>query len=96
MKRLLESAAERAIRYLESLDDRSVGPLPEAIDRLTALEETTNRVIDSVQADGTCWCGGTVWQDQQAMRISVSSWATTGADVERSLSAMLRAAAEQD
>ncbi|MDH4137050.1 MAG: aspartate aminotransferase family protein, partial [Anaerolineae bacterium] len=59
-------------------------------------EETTNRVIDSIQADGTCWCGGTVWQDQPAMRISVCSWATTEADIERSLSAMLRVAAEQD
>ena len=39
MKRVLESAAERAIRYLESLDDRSVGPLSEAVDRLAELEE---------------------------------------------------------
>ena len=31
------------------------------------------------------WCGGTVWQGRTAMRISVSSWATTEADVERSL-----------
>ncbi|MBV8341251.1 MAG: hypothetical protein JO173_02610, partial [Gammaproteobacteria bacterium] len=41
-----------------------------------------------------CWCGGTVWQGQTAMRISVSSWATTEADVELSLAAMLRAARE--
>ncbi len=52
--------------------------------------ETTNRVISEIQADGTCWCGGTVWQGQTAMRISVSSWATTDADVERSLEAMIR------
>jgi glutamate/tyrosine decarboxylase-like PLP-dependent enzyme len=55
--------------------------------------ETTRRVIAAVQADGTCWCGGTVWQGQTAMRISVSSWATTEADVERCLEAMLRVAA---
>jgi len=58
-------------------------------------EETTRRVIAGVQADGTCWCGGTVWQGQAAMRVSVSSWATTEADVERSLAAILRIAAEQ-
>jgi len=46
-----------------------------------------------LQSDGTCWCGGTVWQGRTAMRISVSSWATTDEDVERSLAAMLRAAA---
>jgi aromatic-L-amino-acid decarboxylase len=49
-------------------------------------------VIKRIQDDGTCWCGGTVWQGKTAMRISVSSWATTEADVERSLAAMLRAA----
>ncbi|MFO7169004.1 MAG: pyridoxal-dependent decarboxylase [Chloroflexota bacterium] len=53
---------------------------------------TTARVISAIQADGTCWCGGTVWQGQSAMRISVSSWATTDDDVERSLAAMLRIA----
>ena len=52
----------------------------------------TQRVIAALQADGTCWCGGTVWQGRSAMRISVSSWATTDADVERSLQAMLRSA----
>ncbi|HML22293.1 MAG TPA: aminotransferase class V-fold PLP-dependent enzyme [Aggregatilinea sp.] len=54
--------------------------------------ETTRRVIAAIQDDGTCWCGGTVWQEQTAMRISVSSWATTGDDVDRSLEAMIRAA----
>jgi glutamate/tyrosine decarboxylase-like PLP-dependent enzyme len=57
--------------------------------------ETTRRVIAAVQDDGTCWCGGTVWQGRTAMRISVSSWATTENDVERSLAAIRRAAASQ-
>ena len=54
--------------------------------------EITNRVISELQAEGTCWCGGTVWQGKTAMRISVSSWATTEADVEQSLDAMIRIA----
>lgn len=52
-------------------------------------DETTRRVIAAVQADGTCWFGGTVWQGRAAMRVSVSSWATTEEDVERSLAAVL-------
>ncbi|MGH8403545.1 MAG: pyridoxal phosphate-dependent decarboxylase family protein, partial [Gammaproteobacteria bacterium] len=52
----------------------------------------TNRVIAAIQKDGTCWCGGTVWQGKTAMRISVCSWATTDKDVEMSLAAMLRTA----
>lgn len=52
----------------------------------------TNRVIEAIQKDGTCWCGGTVWQGRTAMRISVCSWSTTDDDVELSLQAMLRIA----
>jgi aromatic-L-amino-acid decarboxylase len=52
----------------------------------------TQAVIRRVQEEGTCWCGGTVWQGKTAMRISVSSWATTNADVDQSLAAILRAA----
>ncbi len=52
----------------------------------------TNRVIAEIQQDGTCWCGGTVWQGKTAMRISVCSFATTDEDVEQSLKAMLRIA----
>ncbi|MGH9720931.1 MAG: pyridoxal phosphate-dependent decarboxylase family protein [Bryobacteraceae bacterium] len=54
--------------------------------------EATQQVIAAVQEDGTCWCGGTVWQGRHAMRISVSSWATAEADVDRSLEAILRIA----
>ena len=55
-------------------------------------EERTRSVIAAIQLDGTCWCGGTVWQGHAAMRISVSSWATTDEDVEKSLKAMIRIA----
>src|SRR6266550_4507927 len=55
-------------------------------------DAATRRVIAALQADGTCWCGGTVWQGRTAMRISVSSWATTEQDVEQSLAAMIRIA----
>ena len=54
--------------------------------------EETERTIALIQKDGTCWCGGTHWQGRTAMRISVSCWATTDADVEQSLAAMIRCA----
>jgi glutamate/tyrosine decarboxylase-like PLP-dependent enzyme len=56
-------------------------------------DEATDAVARAVQREGTCWCGGTRWQGRTAMRIAVSSWATTDADVERSLRAMLDTAA---
>jgi glutamate/tyrosine decarboxylase-like PLP-dependent enzyme len=58
-------------------------------------DELTTRIIQDIQAEGTCWCGGTVWKGRGAMRISVSSWATTESDVERSLETMLAIAAKR-
>lgn len=54
--------------------------------------EKTREVIQRVQEEGTCWCGGTVWQGKTAMRISVSNWSTTHDDVERSAEAIIRIA----
>jgi glutamate/tyrosine decarboxylase-like PLP-dependent enzyme len=52
-----------------------------------------DRVIDGVQRDGTCWLGGTTWRGQRLLRISVSNWSTTEADIDRSADAILRVAA---
>jgi glutamate/tyrosine decarboxylase-like PLP-dependent enzyme len=52
----------------------------------------TKAVIARVQADGTCWLGGTVWHGMSAMRISISNWSTTEDDIDRSAEAILRAA----
>lgn len=54
-------------------------------------DKQTNNVISALQNSGDCWCGGTVWRDRQAMRISISSWATTQSDLEIALDAILRA-----
>jgi glutamate/tyrosine decarboxylase-like PLP-dependent enzyme len=56
--------------------------------------EKTTRIIQAIQNEGTCWCGITVWQGKTAMRISVSSWATTDADVDRSIAAIVKIAGE--
>ena len=52
-------------------------------------DSVTEETIRGVQREGTCWCGGTRWNGRAAMRISVSSWATTDEDVERSLAAII-------
>jgi glutamate/tyrosine decarboxylase-like PLP-dependent enzyme len=52
----------------------------------------TRAIIAAIQQDGTCWCGATEWQGRTAMRISVSSWATSADDVEMSLAAIGRIA----
>jgi glutamate/tyrosine decarboxylase-like PLP-dependent enzyme len=52
----------------------------------------TNDVIRRVQEEGTAWMGGTTWQGRAAMRLSVSNWSTTPADIDRTADAILRAA----
>ena len=53
----------------------------------------TDAVVDAVQRDGTCWVGATTWRDQRLMRVAVSNWSTSRADIERSAEAVLRCAA---
>jgi glutamate/tyrosine decarboxylase-like PLP-dependent enzyme len=50
------------------------------------------RIVEAIQNDGTCWCGGTEWQGKSAMRVSVSCWATTEEDIDRSVEAVTRIA----
>jgi glutamate/tyrosine decarboxylase-like PLP-dependent enzyme len=53
-------------------------------------DDRTDRLIAAVQRDGTCWMGGTTWRDRRYMRISVSNWSTTEADVDRAVAAIRR------
>jgi len=95
---LFERNCRQARRFAEGLRAAGLKVLNEVVLNQVLVSfgdaERTRRVIEAIQRDGTCWCGVTVWQGRTAMRISVSSWATTDADVERSLNAMLRIAAE--
>ncbi|MDQ3871072.1 MAG: aminotransferase class V-fold PLP-dependent enzyme [Chloroflexota bacterium] len=59
---------------------------------VSATDALTREVIARVQADGICWLGGTTWHDMPAMRISVSNWSTTEADIDGSADAIVRAA----
>src|SRR5207249_3274621 len=98
LRDLVERTCALACRFAARLTDAGFEVLNEVvINQVLAsfgTAEKTLEVIRRVQEDGTCWCGGTVWQGKAAMRISVSSWATTETDVERSLRAIIRIASE--
>ncbi|MGH8030627.1 MAG: pyridoxal phosphate-dependent decarboxylase family protein [Arenimonas sp.] len=64
--------------------------LNQVLVRFADDDATTREVITAVQRDGTCWLGGTTWHDLAAMRISVSNWATSEADVDASVEAIVR------
>ena len=95
---LIERSCQYASRFAEGLAAAGYPILNDVVLNQVLVSfgdgETTRKVIGALQDDGTCWCGGTVWQGHPAMRISVSSWATTENDVKQSLNAMVRLAAE--
>lgn len=93
---LIERNCRQARRFSEALQAAGYEVLNEVVLNQVLVSfgspEQTQRTIAAIQEDGTCWCGGTVWKGRTAMRISVSNWSTTDADVEKSIEAMLRAA----
>lgn len=54
-------------------------------------DEITERVIRSIQADRTCWVGGSKWMGRKVIRVSICSWTTTTEDIARSVDAFSRA-----
>lgn len=90
---LIEKNCRQAKRFAEGLQQAGFSILNEVVLNQVLVSfgdaETTQKIIKQIQEDGTCWCGGTTWQGKSAMRISVSSWATTDEDVEKSLQAMI-------
>ncbi|MBV9507145.1 MAG: aspartate aminotransferase family protein [Acidobacteriia bacterium] len=95
---LIERTCAHARRFAEGLREAGYRILNDVVINQVLVSfgsaGRTRSVIERLQREGTCWCAGTEWQGQVAMRISVSSWATTAADVEASLAAMRSIAAE--
>jgi len=93
---LVERTCRHAARFADGLRSAGFEILNDVVLNQVLVSfgdpDLTERTIQAIQDDGTCWCGGTVWHGRTAMRIGVSSWATTEADVDRSLEAMIRIA----
>ena len=91
---LVERSCRHAARFAKALRESGFEVMNDVVINQVLVsfgnDAVTRSVIERLQAEGTCFCSGTEWQGRAAMRISVSSWATTAEDVERSLEAMRR------
>jgi len=96
LREMIERNCRQARMFAERLREAGFAILNDVVLNQVLVSfgspEETRRVIAGIQSDGTCWCGGTEWHGHTAMRISVSCWATTDDDVERSVAAMIRIA----
>jgi glutamate/tyrosine decarboxylase-like PLP-dependent enzyme len=94
---LIQRNCRCAVRFADGLHGMGFSVLNDVVLNQVLVSfgdaERTNRMIAALQEEGTFWAGATVWQGQTAMRISVSSWATTEDDIDRSLEAVKRVAA---
>jgi glutamate/tyrosine decarboxylase-like PLP-dependent enzyme len=93
---MMSRSCRHARRFAEALHAAGFRILNEVVLNQVLVsfgdKEPNERIIAEIQQDGTCWCGGTVWQGKSAMRISVCCWSTSDQDVERSLEAIIRIA----
>jgi glutamate/tyrosine decarboxylase-like PLP-dependent enzyme len=93
LSQMIEGHCEKARQFADGFRKAGFSILNEVVLNQVLVSfgdsATTLEIIRKIQEDGTCWCGGTTWQGKSAMRISISSWATTDRDVEMSLAAML-------
>ena len=93
---MVERCCRHATHFAEGLREAGFEILNEVVINQVMVSfgepEHTRRIVAEIQKDGTLWAGTTQWQGRTAMRISVSSWKTTQADVEKSLEAIIRIA----
>jgi glutamate/tyrosine decarboxylase-like PLP-dependent enzyme len=66
--------------------------LNQVLVQLPGGDEANRAAVSAVQQDGTCWLGGTTWDGRYVLRVSISNWATTDDDIDRSADAIARAA----
>ena len=92
---LIAQLCRRAEQFASQLRARDFQILNDVVFNqvLVACESpaATARTLELIQASGECWCGGTMWRGQPAIRISVCSWKTTKEDLRRSVAAFVQA-----
>jgi glutamate/tyrosine decarboxylase-like PLP-dependent enzyme len=90
---LIDRTSDLATRFASRLGEAGAQVLVEPVINQALVhfddDATTDAVIAAVQADGTCWVGGSTWQGRRVMRLSVSDMATTVNDIDASAAAIV-------
>lgn len=92
---LIDGLCERAAQFGSQLQAVGFHVLNDVVFNQVLVRCDTPTQTEStllhIQQSGECWCGGTMWNGEPAIRISVCSWATTEEDVNRSVQAFIEA-----
>jgi glutamate/tyrosine decarboxylase-like PLP-dependent enzyme len=92
---LIEQLHEHAQYFAQQLNKHSFRVLNEVVFNQVIVccqsNALTEQTLKLIQASGECWCGGSSWFGQSVIRISVCSWLTTQADIDRAIVAFVKA-----
>ncbi|MCX7708794.1 MAG: aminotransferase class V-fold PLP-dependent enzyme [Clostridia bacterium] len=95
LEELVDGLCERAKVFSEKLSANGFNLLNEVAYNQVLVScstpEITKATLENIQNSGECWCGGALWDGKPAIRISVCSWATSYEDIDRSVSAFIKA-----
>ena len=95
IEQLVDGLCDRALQFAEQLRTKGFHVLNEVVFNQVLVScdtpEQTRATLENIQKSGECWCGGTIWNGQSVIRISVCSWRTTVADLYRSVDAFVKA-----
>jgi glutamate/tyrosine decarboxylase-like PLP-dependent enzyme len=97
---MIERTVRLARRFADRLEEAGFEILNDVVLNQVLVaygdQAATEGLAGLIREEGTMFAGPTVWQGRAAIRISVSSWKTTEADVERSAEAMIRLGARSN
>ena len=97
VEQLVDGLCERAAQFADGLAPHGFRILNDVVFNQVLIccdtSAQTQATLAGVQEGGVCWCGGTVWAGEPAIRISVSSWATTAEDIDLCVREFVRARA---
>ncbi len=92
---MIEEFWKRAVQFSEQLSEHGFNVRNDVVFNQVLVQcdsaEETAVTLQNIQSSGECWCGGTTWNGEPAIRISVCSWSTTEEDVNRSVAAFVKA-----
>jgi glutamate/tyrosine decarboxylase-like PLP-dependent enzyme len=88
---LIEGCCAHARRFADGIQELGAEVLNDVVLNQVlfrfATDEATDAALAAVQASGEAWMAGTTWAGRRAIRLSVSSWLTSEADIDQTLAA---------
>jgi glutamate/tyrosine decarboxylase-like PLP-dependent enzyme len=92
---LVEQLHDHAQYFAHKLREHNFNVLNEVVFNQVIICCDTNNLtqitLKNIQASGECWCGGSVWFGRHVIRISICSWHTTSADIDRTIDVFVQA-----